>query len=236
MERTAGRAKTGKRAFKYSDRYDGSVSTAGDPRTLRTRGLLEKALVSLLAERAYDRISVQDLVERSGIRRATFYLHFSEKNDLLGHMIHKVSEELLVTLIPPAQRQTFDRKRSVRRYTELLAHIRKHALLYRTLFCDPDASPFAHQIIKIIEDISLKGIRTISSRDVASDPRRMKVIARFGAAGLVGILKFWLEDGMRIPIAVVAGEITDLMSGGPMVMAGYLPVTKAAAAKEARKR
>src|ERR1700693_5572265 len=58
-----------------------------DPRLRRTSQKLFKAFEELLAEKAFDLISVQDLAERSTLNRATFYDHFTDKFALLEAMI-----------------------------------------------------------------------------------------------------------------------------------------------------
>jgi AcrR family transcriptional regulator len=58
-----------------------------DPRITRTRKLLREALGSLLAEKNFESISVQDIAAASTVNRATFYAHFTDKFDLLDSMI-----------------------------------------------------------------------------------------------------------------------------------------------------
>ena len=58
-----------------------------DPRIRRTRQMLFQAFQGLLAERAFDLISVQDITERSTLNRATFYDHFTDKFALLEAMM-----------------------------------------------------------------------------------------------------------------------------------------------------
>jgi AcrR family transcriptional regulator len=58
-----------------------------DPRIRRTRQMLFQAFQDLLAEKAFDLISVQDISERSTLNRATFYDHFTDKFALLEAMI-----------------------------------------------------------------------------------------------------------------------------------------------------
>lgn len=53
-----------------------------DRRVQRTRELLQKALIELLAERRYEAISVGDITERANVGRTTFYLHYTSKDDL----------------------------------------------------------------------------------------------------------------------------------------------------------
>jgi len=58
-----------------------------DPRVKRTEGLLQKALVELLTEKAFHKITVQDITERAGVNRATFYDRFDDKYDLLNECV-----------------------------------------------------------------------------------------------------------------------------------------------------
>jgi AcrR family transcriptional regulator len=58
-----------------------------DPRIRRTRQMLHQALASLLAEKSFEEISVQDIASRSTVNRATFYDHFPDKFALLEDMI-----------------------------------------------------------------------------------------------------------------------------------------------------
>lgn len=58
-----------------------------DPRVKRTRTLIVDAFSTVLHEKGFQAISVQDITERAGINRTTFYLHFTDKYDLLDYNI-----------------------------------------------------------------------------------------------------------------------------------------------------
>jgi AcrR family transcriptional regulator len=60
-----------------------------DPRVKRTRQLIEQAFSLLVAEKGFQALSVQDVTERAGINRATFYAHFPDKYSLLDHAIQQ---------------------------------------------------------------------------------------------------------------------------------------------------
>ena len=61
-----------------------------DPRVKRTRGLILQSFDSLLAEKKFENISVQDVTDKAQINRATFYAHFQDKYALLDHSINKM--------------------------------------------------------------------------------------------------------------------------------------------------
>jgi AcrR family transcriptional regulator len=54
-----------------------------DRRVRRTRQLLRDALMELALERGYDRVTVQDILDRADVGRSTFYAHYRDKDDLL---------------------------------------------------------------------------------------------------------------------------------------------------------
>ena len=54
-----------------------------DRRVRRTRQLLRDALMELTLERGYDRITVQEILDKADVGRSTFYAHYRDKDDLL---------------------------------------------------------------------------------------------------------------------------------------------------------
>ncbi|MBB5326432.1 TetR/AcrR family transcriptional regulator [Tunturiibacter gelidoferens] len=66
-----------------------------DPRILRTRKLLQQALVKLMEKKEFDAISVQDIAEQATINRATFYDHYTDKFALLECTVGSRFMELL---------------------------------------------------------------------------------------------------------------------------------------------
>jgi AcrR family transcriptional regulator len=54
-----------------------------DRRIVRTKVAIREALVSLIAEKGFDALSVKDITLRADINRGTFYLHYRDKFDLL---------------------------------------------------------------------------------------------------------------------------------------------------------
>ena len=60
-----------------------------DPRITRTRKLIRDALTSLLAEKSFEAMTVQDVAERATINRATFYAHYTDKFALLDALVRE---------------------------------------------------------------------------------------------------------------------------------------------------
>lgn len=60
-----------------------------DPRVRRTRQLLEQAFAQTIHDKGFQDTSVQDITEKAGVNRATFYAHFQDKYDLLDYAIRE---------------------------------------------------------------------------------------------------------------------------------------------------
>src|SRR5262249_61932845 len=65
-----------------------------DRRVRRTRRALQEALRELMLQKAYDHITVQDVLDRADVGRATFYAHFRDKDALLMSEFEAMREAL----------------------------------------------------------------------------------------------------------------------------------------------
>jgi len=63
---------------------------ATDPRIRKTELALHRSLASLIHEKGYDAIVVQEILERANVARSTFYAHFDGKEELLLGSIRHV--------------------------------------------------------------------------------------------------------------------------------------------------
>lgn len=102
-----------------------------DRRRARTRAQFFDALIALIFERGYDPITIQDIADRANLGRATFYLHFRDKDDLLFSILREhydriAADQPPITLTdllpdsPPPALMVFQ-------------HVAEHRALYRLL-------------------------------------------------------------------------------------------------------
>jgi AcrR family transcriptional regulator len=73
-----------------------------DRRVRRTRKALQDALLSLILERGYDSLTVEEITEQADVGRTTFYLHYQDKDalllDLTGDFAETLRAEFLARL------------------------------------------------------------------------------------------------------------------------------------------
>ena len=50
-----------------------------------TKGIIVEAMKQLLAEQRFDKITVQNIIDRAHCSRGTFYRHFKDKYDIMNY-------------------------------------------------------------------------------------------------------------------------------------------------------
>ena len=66
-----------------SSRSRGAATDGRERRSRKTRSRIRRAAGELFVERGIDATTVEDIAAAAGIAKATFYLHFSRKEDLI---------------------------------------------------------------------------------------------------------------------------------------------------------
>ena len=79
-----------------------------DPRSKRTRRLLQDALTDLMKKKKFHEISVQDITTHAELNRATFYAHYMDKYELLNAKIRDSFQSLLDERLPENPTFTID--------------------------------------------------------------------------------------------------------------------------------
>lgn len=70
------------------------LKAVNDRRTIRTKKVIIRALSQLIEEKGFNNISITDLTTRADINRGTFYLHYTDKYDLLEKVENEIIQEI----------------------------------------------------------------------------------------------------------------------------------------------
>lgn len=158
-----------------------------DRRVLRTREALGRALVDLMRARKFDDITVQQVLDRARVGRATFYAHFRNKHDLLLSDAERYFEWLERRFL--AQAGTSRRLAPVE---ELFSHVAeyhhfRHALEQSSLR-EPVYTLLTGHLARIIE----RRMAEVCPATPAA-PLPPTATARLFAAALVEMMRWWLS-------------------------------------------
>ena len=173
---------------------------ATDPRILRSRRMLLDALDSLLTQKPYQDISIQEIADQSTLSRGTFYLHYPDKDALLKALTHLRFRRLL------------DR-RGVS-FTGCEGTLRAIALGVCDYLTDTVCSPVRltqlpveGSIIAVTETLLYEGLQRKNPVPEA-DPL---LLAATGAWAIFGAARTWFLTPNRVPAEIMASQIAELM-------------------------
>jgi AcrR family transcriptional regulator len=161
-----------------------------DRRVRRSRDALGDALVELMKEQPFDSITVQDVLDRAGVGRSTFYVHYKDKGDLFLSDAEEFFEMMSSRLRNPSER--------VAPVQELFAHVQEQRNLLESL----SESGLAHDMFELAQGCFARGIeRRLGelprSKHLPEEARAMMGLALSGA--LLSLLKSWLAQGAVKP-------------------------------------
>lgn len=173
--------------------------TQADRRVLRTRDLLEQALLSLIKEKSFDSITVQDIIDRANVGRATFYLHYDNKEDLLGSGFAGLEEELRERQRGMRQRGSKLDERLFAFSRDLLEHAHKHREVISAMVGKRGGAAIQHVLRKLLADLMREEVRALSAEKGSASVPADATVA-FLANGLFGLLVWWLNGRMRLSV------------------------------------
>lgn len=162
-----------------------------DQRVKRTCNRLGTALLELILEKPVNEVTVQDVLDRAGVGRSTFYQHFRDKDDLLVSQLEMFLEFMSTVL---SERQ--DKSLRVAPVEEIFAHIGNQNKLYRVLsdsghlkdFFDLAEGYFARGIERrLVESGRLKNL---SQRELAARASAL-------SGSMLSLLRWWLDRGEK---------------------------------------
>jgi AcrR family transcriptional regulator len=163
------------------------LTEKGDRRVRRTRDRLGDAIMKLVVEKPFEAITVQDVLDRSGVSRTTFYAHFRDTNDLFLSDADEFLESMAMALSRFGCKS--DRVAPVE---ELFTHIAEVRPFYNALI----ASGKVHEVWELGQGHLARGIeerlaQLTRGREIVRGSRT--AVAHALAGSLVAMLNWWVR-------------------------------------------
>jgi AcrR family transcriptional regulator len=172
------------------------IAETTDPRIVRSRHMLMEALAKLLTQKSFEDISIQEIADEATLNRATFYLHYPDKNARLQAMAAERFGKLIAC-------------RGLC-FTDCDGALRAIALgvcdyLAETAGCPGQLAkmPLEGSIIPVVEDMFRKGAADHAMAP-GVDP---ELLATTAAWAIFGAARQWYQTPDRIPAEEMATKI-----------------------------
>lgn len=174
-----------------------------DRRKRRTRKMLGKALQELILEKSYESITIQDITDRADLNRATFYKHYTNKEELLGGFLEIQFDQLVQRI----KEETSDdvHKNLKISVTIVFEHAAEYADLYKVLLGPNGQGAVMHRILNYIARYDEVWLGK-EFADTAM-PIPLPILARHFSGSLYSCVTWWLENDMPYSIAYMAEKL-----------------------------
>lgn len=176
------------------------VAESTDPRILRSRRMLMDSLATLLIRKEFEDISVQEIAGEATLNRATFYLHYPDKNALLRAMTAERFRGLIA--------------RRGLSFTNCDGALRAIALgvcdyLAETTGCPGQLAkmPLEGSIIPVVEDMFREGAGNHPLKPGVDS----ELLATTAAWAIFGAARGWYQTPDRISAEEMAGKIAEMV-------------------------
>ncbi len=172
-----------------SARPPGKPSARTDRRVLRTRDTLGDALIELMHEKPFDDITVQEVLDRAGVGRSTFYAHYRDKNDLFLSDVEDFFKMFSTTLT-----RNGASPQRLAPVMELFSHLAEVKDFYLAMVAAGK-----------VNDVQALGrgffARSFEERlrrtGVATEPAELAAKAHALSGSLFALLDWWIDKGMK---------------------------------------
>jgi AcrR family transcriptional regulator len=165
---------------------------AVDRRVRRTRELLHRALLELIGEKGYDRVTVQDILDRADVGRSTFYAHFRDKEDLLRSGVADVNAAVATEI-----------EREGRTLTGLLQpllivfrHVESHRHMWEPL-ATKGGLDLGLRILKENSEELLRDQLRSHFPQASADGPQVEAAVQATTGALAGLLTWWVANDVR---------------------------------------
>lgn len=164
-----------------------------DLRIVKTKKSLREALLKLIAEKSYDKISVTEICDKALINRMTYYKYFKDKNQLLNHLFEELSSDLVNKVRSYKEAATKDE--SIDSFMKII----KEAYLFCLQYIEPltsIAEQCNFQIINTLSKVCLEHINKMFEEIADKYKYNYPVdqVSTFVFGGFGALLYYWLSN------------------------------------------
>ncbi|MGH9562788.1 MAG: TetR/AcrR family transcriptional regulator, partial [Terracidiphilus sp.] len=159
----------------------------------KTQVALREALLALMVERGYESLRVQDILDRASVGRATFYLHYRSKEDLLRTSLEELRRHLKQEwkMVAAAEAKSSTLGFSL----AFFRHVDSHRRLYRAIVGRESGTIVERQMRRLLLDLVGEEMARSSRR---RDSIRSGMTAHYVVGALLSTVFWWLDSNARL--------------------------------------
>lgn len=173
-------------------------------RVRRTRKLLREALIELIDERDFERLTVGEITERAMVSRAAFYRNYRDKYELVEQIFDEAMSAVLGTMAGGAADPPLDR------WVVFFEHIGEYHRLYGALLGRRGSPWFAARMRGTLADMVSEHLEIPNAPPSPGRGKADGLVPTVLAAMFVQAITWWLDQGRPVAPQVIATQTAKL--------------------------
>ena len=158
--------------------------------------------IDLLAEKGFEKITINDIAERANINRGTVYLHYADKFDLLDKCV-----EIYVGRLLNHCANSVDTKLDARAFQSIFEYLEENFSIYKLLLHNEGFGFFSNRLYAIIAQTVTEVIDVKSENSAFSNG----VTTHFLTSGFIGVLEWWINNSMPCNVQEITEQLMFLL-------------------------
>jgi len=168
-----------------------------------TKLALADSLKKLMAEKAFSKINVNDIVDGCGLTRQSFYYHFKDKYDLMNWIYYTETARFMASY-DTLEHWTDGLK-------DLCYYMQQNKTFYKNALNTTGQNSFPEYLHSYISDISVSAIESMLNTEY--DHNKWDFFVSFFATAFVAFIVRWANNGMKEDPAEYITKIRSLFDG-----------------------
>ena len=170
-----------------------------------TKKRLKEALLTLLQKKPVNEISVTELSELADVNRGTFYFHYTDVYDIL----YKTQDEFFREFETILDSDKDDKTNIYQYLLKIFSFLGDNHDMCSVFFSENNDMKFCNRI-KLLVNNHLCSLW--KNTDISCNPMRMEMYNAFIVNGCAGIMKRWLDDGLKETSEEIAVLVSSIIS------------------------
>ncbi|MBM7578018.1 TetR/AcrR family transcriptional regulator [Jeotgalibacillus terrae] len=178
-----------------------------DHRKKYTRMVLKESLISLLSHKPISSVTVKEICELADINRSTFYTHYQDHFDLLGHIEDEIVEDMNRYLL----RYSTELDEEALKITEkILEYMIEHKAVIRALLSNNGSTAFEKKVMELTRRYMMNNLMN----DNGVRQAESTYLSIFVVSGAIHVIKEWISNDMDQPPEKLAVLINSFVNEG----------------------
>ncbi|GAA4971755.1 TetR/AcrR family transcriptional regulator [Yinghuangia aomiensis] len=177
-------------------------------RVRRTRTLLRRALVELIEEQSFERLTVGEIAERAMVSRAAFYRNYRDKY----HVVEEIFDDAMAVMLAAVDAP--DARPVLELWTSFFEHIARYDRLYAALLSRSGSQWFTVRMRASLGDMVAEHLDSPATAD--------GLVPTLVGAMFVQAITWWLENDQPVSAEQMATR-TGHLAGSLIAAASRWP-------------